>query len=474
MTEKQKRLARLEQKWAKLPKDLVDRFTASLVGSFTRVMEGDRPRREYVAKARASGNTRAAEIAEGLAKHDYYDAALPEDMPEYVKQLKPIPRPRKRPNEWTEDHFKKLDGLDEKMRADAIASIVAALCPNLTRLEAKGLVAEGQERLVGIETQVQLLGRYWEHRVEALGMSARTVLRELIGRMVEDRTLQAPVGIFDAAASAVLETLSRNGIVTTIDGDRLIQFRHHLLFDYAASRVYLGPDALLTRPGPFAKEDAPGLMLAPAVTFLLHELWSEAPDRGRFWSAVSNLATDPEADPVIRSVAGRAGVSHPVAADDVEALAERVQTADDQALEVLGQLVGALNVRLDDDTTAPLAPWSRLAARLAEVASRARHPLHGLVFLLTSRVHDPLERAETGLAARALLAQALDAGHPASGAVSFVAETFDTDPGASKSLLRRLSGQRHNLIQRLLHERVLSNTITRSQQFDAVAMWCLR
>lgn len=138
MTEEQRRLARLEQTWAQLPKDLVDQFKAALVDGFARVMEGDRPRREYAAKARAGGNTRAAEIAEGLVKHDYYDAALPEDMAEYVEQLKPIPRQRKRPNEWTEEHFRKLDGLDEKMRAGAIASIVAALCPNLTRLEAKG------------------------------------------------------------------------------------------------------------------------------------------------------------------------------------------------------------------------------------------------------------------------------------------------------------------------------------------------
>lgn len=111
MTEQQKRLARLEQKWAQIPKDLVDRFTAALVGDFTRFMEGDRPRREYAAKARASGNTRAAEIAEGLVKHDYYDDVLPEDMARYVEQLKPIPNPPHRPRKWTEAHFARLDKL---------------------------------------------------------------------------------------------------------------------------------------------------------------------------------------------------------------------------------------------------------------------------------------------------------------------------------------------------------------------------
>lgn len=138
MTEEQKRGVRLDQKLAQLPKDMLDQLTTALVGGFTRFMEGDRPRREYAAKARASGNTRAAEIAEGLVKHDYYDDALPQDMAEYVGQLKPIPRPRKRPNEWTEEHFSRLDGLDEKRRAEKVASIVASLFPNLTRLEAKG------------------------------------------------------------------------------------------------------------------------------------------------------------------------------------------------------------------------------------------------------------------------------------------------------------------------------------------------
>jgi len=342
---------------------------------------------------------------------------------------------------WSDAEFARL-----RAAIPTMALVLSAAGPKLndlarvpfnTRLLAD-LVAEGQDRLVGIETQVQLLARYWEHRAEGLGLSALVVLRMLVGRMVADRMLQAPISDFDAAAATTLEALSQNGIVVAIDGGRRVQFRHHLLFDYAASRTYLDPNALLERPGPFPKADAPGLMLAPAVTFLLHELWSEAPDHGRFWSAVANLATDPEADPVIRSVAGRVGVSHPNTAADVEAFATRIAQGDVQATEALGQLVGALNVRLEDDPATPLEPWSRLAARVAETVERSRQSLHHLTFLLTARVEDPALRSETGLASRALLAHALDFGHPASGAIGFVVETFDTDPAASRVLLARL------------------------------------
>lgn len=342
---------------------------------------------------------------------------------------------------WSDDEFVRLrtqiPSLDAVLLAAGDKLTDLARVPFNTRLLAD-LVAEGQDRLVGIETQVQLLARYWEHRVEDLGLAARAILRMLVERMVGDRVLQAPVDAFDAAGSTALESLSQNGIVLAIDSGRRVQFRHHLLFDYAASRVYLDPDALLHRPSPFPKADAPGLMLAPAVTFLFHELWSEAPDRGRFWSAVSNLATDSEVDPVIRSVAGRAAISLPVEAADVEALAFAILHGDNQALEALGQLVGALTVRLEDDPATPLAPWSRLALRLVEVAQRSRHPLHGLTYLLTSRVQEPLLRAETGLAARALLGLALDNGDPATGAIAFVVDTFDTEPDASRRLLSRL------------------------------------
>ena len=344
---------------------------------------------------------------------------------------------------WSDVEFERLrreiPPLDAVLTAAGPKLSDLARVPFNTRLLAD-LVAEGQDQLVGIETQVELLARYWEHRVEELGLPARAVLRRLVERMVRDRVLQAPVDLFDPTSAEILAALSRNGIVIEIAGGRRIQFRHHLLFDYAASRTYLDPDALLGRPGPFPKADAPGLMLAPAVTFLLHELWSEAASRNRFWSAITNLATDQEADPVIRSVAGRAGISHPVVAADVEVLASRVCQGDAQAVEALGQLVGALAVRLEDDPAAPLGPWSRLAARLAEVVHHNRPALHGLVFLLAPRVKAPDLRAETGLAARALLAYAIDGDHPASGAINFVVDTFDTDPSASKDLLRRLFG----------------------------------
>jgi hypothetical protein len=61
----------------------------------------------------------------------------------------------------------------------------------------------------------------------------------------------------------MLDTLCHEGVLNREQNDRRIQFRHHLLFDYAAAQTSFEPDALIAGRLHFQKEHAQGLMLSP-------------------------------------------------------------------------------------------------------------------------------------------------------------------------------------------------------------------
>lgn len=317
-----------------------------------------------------------------------------------------------------------------------------ATVPFNTRLLGE-LVVDGAvtSDLSEVATQAELLGLYWSHRIGRHGLAAETCLRRIVDAMIKARTLRAPR--LDAAEDdpEMVQALSHEGVLISVDADRWIQFRHHLLFDYAASKVYLDPTNLLAGEPLFPKAEALGLMLAPALTFVLRELWSSEKDHDRFWTAVATLLADETGDPVIRSVASRIPADLAADAVDAERLAMRVIQGDEAAMAALSHIVGALAVRLEDETNVPLAAWVKLARILASNVVRATWPLRILGLLLIDRVTALEQRADLGVAVRALLEHAFtlpDPGAVVSAAIGLVADTYGTDPGSSRALLRQV------------------------------------
>ena len=117
-----------------------------------------------------------------------------------------------------------------------------ALVPFNTRLLAD-LISGGipPEDFGEIGSQVGLLQLYWRHRVERHGTAAELCLRRSVSEMVDGRALRA--NKLNAAGSdpTAFDTLLRENVLVSLPGDRQVAFRHHILFDYAASRVYLDP-----------------------------------------------------------------------------------------------------------------------------------------------------------------------------------------------------------------------------------------
>lgn len=126
MTEDQDRWARLDQKLSQLPQSMIDQFKAALVNGFARVLEGDRPLREHIEKARRLGNEDAADVAAALRASELYDDASPDRMSKLAAVLAPIPDPRGRPETWGEPEYLRMDEyFDNGMKPTSAARKIA-------------------------------------------------------------------------------------------------------------------------------------------------------------------------------------------------------------------------------------------------------------------------------------------------------------------------------------------------------------
>ncbi len=367
------------------------------------------------------------------ANPDYQDAAFPT-----VRHLV-VPH-------WSEDEFEQvlnqapelrtaLDGTPTKLQQLALVPFNTRLIGELLR------TGMGAAALRDLANQAGLLRLYWEHRVTPLGSRADACLRLVVETMVNSRALRTQTHVIAATSPDALDALLLKGVLAKVENERFIQFRHHLLFDYAASRLLMDVDGLVSGEEQYLKAQTLGLMLAPAMGFLLQELWGAQPDHERYWIAVERMVGNPEGDPILRSVAGRLSAELPENAADTHAIAKHVADGRDTAPTALWHVVSALALRLEDHPNVSLIPWVSLAGKLAANVERVSFPLRTLLYLLINTARPSQTGEAVGLAARALLQFVFD--HPesridAAQVIPAVVATYATAPSESRGLLERI------------------------------------
>jgi hypothetical protein len=89
-----------------------------------------------------------------------------------------------------------------------------------------------------IGSQVELLQLYWRRRVAQHGTAAELCLRRAVSEMVDGRALRANRLNTAGSCPAAFDALLRENVLVPLAGNLHVGFRHHILFDYAASRVY--------------------------------------------------------------------------------------------------------------------------------------------------------------------------------------------------------------------------------------------
>ena len=294
-------------------------------------------------------------------------------------------------------------------------------------------------RLEEVSSQTQLLRLYWEQRIGGYGTPAQTCLFKTVEAMLGARALRAAKHDVEFAQQQVFDDLSSVGVLIGVPDDAWVQFRHHVLFDFAAARRLLASDPISAHPD-LRKKSANGLLLAPAMRFVLQEQWEIDTTRESFWTAMESLLTDEFLDPVIGIAAARMAAELPNGREDLAPLVERIAGGSAEAARALQRIAGALVIAMEDEPEGRIEPWVALLSQLAPHVGQVANVFRFLLFRFVERAVDPGLRAEIGIAARALLGYALGAGQDGSflarPAIGFVATTYDTDPDASRRLLR--------------------------------------
>lgn len=346
---------------------------------------------------------------------------------------------------WSDAEFTKLLKKAPKLRraieigGQRLREI--ALVPFNSQLLAEVIaLGASDEELGSIRNQTDLLGRYWQHRVAPLGAEGRACLTSTIQAMVEERGLEVNAAPLENMHGEMLDHLQHEGVLVPRRNGRQIAFRHNILFDYSASVLYLDPFRPDHLHELLLRDKGLGLILGPALGYALQELWNDDEDRRRFWDLVIQLVSDKNVDPIARGLAARRASEFPKTPADIEPLAEKL--ASSQGLSGLFQsLVGAFTILLEDSPTlVEAAPWAILAEKLSTNGDFVGS-LAYLIEKLLKRELEPEAFDWLGKAARNILEHGFNAkSNPQFVAfcIPCVAETYMTDPGASRALLERV------------------------------------
>jgi hypothetical protein len=314
-----------------------------------------------------------------------------------------------------------------------------------------------------ISTQVQLLDKYWEHRVigsDGQGDARAAVLRDLVERMVGERRLQiSRADIASAEASPALQELLSANVIAEAEmpsgavEHEILAFSHHVLFDYAVDRSLLRGTA--DRLAAALATD-PDLILFARPSFDLHyrHLWESDSSRARFWETCLATATTDGVPGIARIIGPTVAAELLGLTADAEPLlsalgaveSERRASAEQMLRHLIGAAVGSdpsATMRSEEARVA----WTGLAAELARLGLDNRVIAFSLNQLIAelSKNASALEEAEVaalGEACRALLGHALDQEHSERAltwnGISAVVATYSSDPGASRELLARI------------------------------------
>lgn len=317
-------------------------------------------------------------------------------------------------------------------------------------------------QLTSVRTQLELLDRYWDHRIlggDGLGDQRENVLRIACETMVKERRLQIDRALLSESSSAdtLNELLSAHVLAEWKEPSAakpnryVLRFSHNVLFDYAVARLLLrGTDtALLNRL--LADSDF-AVVARPSIEMHFQHLWAN--DRNGFWSQVFDVVRS-KGTPAIAKIIGVSVAT--LEATDVEDLGpvlDKLQSdnQDDRtaAEEILEYFVGTLYSNPIPLVGEDAGPWCGFTERISRHLSV--RSAFALGSLLRKSLEDPgkltaEQLAAEGLAARRLLQYAWresrDDDWLAIVALQSVCRTFPSSPEEASVLIRQAIGPEH-------------------------------
>jgi hypothetical protein len=317
------------------------------------------------------------------------------------------------------------------------------------------------ESLTPIETQIGLLDRYWMERVirnDHEGDAREALLTRGVERMVGTRSLRVNRRevAYEPTLSQTLNDILSSHVLTEwqpapgAPADRgVLTFAHHMLFDYAAARLLLRgtPESFIAR-----LEQEPDIVMAIRPSIVMHFEHEWLRDKELFWNSVFRVIRSEKIPEIGKLIGPTVGVE--LAKDmagfaplvrDLSNIDIRIRETSEKALR---HVSGAILVAATDSKDTLLGPTAPAWAELLDQCTTDMRAsiVYALRPVLLTMCDQPQRLTEqqrhfAGRVARRLLDFALAQETRDSmlviGGIEAVCRTFESDPEASASVLRR-------------------------------------
>ena len=304
-------------------------------------------------------------------------------------------------------------------------------------------------------TQLDLLGRYWLHRVEGPSptdaFKNSRVVALVIDEIVSNRrmfvaTEKIPSDLLDS-----LSSLLQQGVLVQPPASQSLIFGHHMLFDFALAKLRLLSNVPTSVKDYFLASDDDTLLIAPAATLALRIIWNT--NRGRFWDLAFLLASDENIGTFSRSLPAIVAANSIASVQDIQPILEKLAKFDpaqrSSSIFLVRHIFGVLLAQVIDHVPAFGSsddPWCAIVRALCEVAMKdLLWPMKAVVGTWTgdtkqlsgSQLHD------LGISSRLMLDASIGNDGPIddgaiSAAISGIARSFETDKAESEQALRPL------------------------------------
>ena len=338
------------------------------------------------------------------------------------------------------------------------------------RLAAELIEAGTSAALIkGLTTQLELLDMYWDARVQGAGeprdaIAREAVVRTVVEAMVQERALRVDRDLVDRDPSAgphLVDLLSSyvlrewRGGPGSAPRQSVLEFAHHVLFDYAVARLLLrrSPERLSA-----LLASDPGLILLARPSLVMHfaQLWEAGRSVGEyaeFWQTVLTISADDAIPEIGKLIAPSVAAGEFEDVDDltalIEALGSDVEATQSAAANAFDHLVrsrlGAKGVRdLDTDL------WANVLATVsASLDNGTAYPVRSLLMALIEGVSDlsPTAYAAVGATSRRLLEYAWSRPrrdrYLVVHSIQAVCRTLSSDAPAAEVLIRKAIESSH-------------------------------
>nr|WP_199076223.1 hypothetical protein [Pedobacter sp. ASV19] len=289
-----------------------------------------------------------------------------------------------------------------------------------------------------VGTRSELLSRYWEERLGDLGLPATVALKKYVDLVLSERSVDIPETEIPMEASPMIQQIQAKGVLVT-EPSRRIAFRHHIMFDYAVSRLILEPDTIkaITR---LSKAEGAGLLIAPSLEYWLTHL-KENLFATDYWKLIATLMSSEQTDPVIRVEVARIAVQSIKGGDDLTDFAKILSGPNPEHKKAIIQLAGTLSTYGISDETAE--SWAKMISGITDISEPYQfHSLKLIIHALTEANLTPIAMEAVGKVSRTIFDELSKDDRMiywlSSSIIPFIAKTYASNPETSKELLERI------------------------------------